>query len=90
MEKSHNKLVVFQDKAIRRTLVDDEWFFSVVDVVAMLTDSLDPGAYWRKLKQRLVAEGSQVVTFCHGFRLEKSANGVIVSPERWLWILQNC
>ena len=62
MEKSHNKLVVFQDKAIRRTLVDDEWFFSVVDVVAMLTDSLDPGAYWRKLKRRLVAQGSQVVT----------------------------
>ena len=65
-----NKLVVFQDKKIRRILVDDEWFFSVVDVVAALTDSLDPGAYWRKLKQRLTAEGSQVVTFCHGLRLQ--------------------
>ena len=64
-----NKLVVFQDKKIRRILVDDEWFFSVVDVVAALTDSLDPGAYWRKLKQRLTAEGSQVVTFCHGLKL---------------------
>ena len=64
-----NKLVVFQDKKIRRLLVDDEWFFSVVDVVAALTDSLDPGAYWRKLKQRLTAEGSQVVTFCHGLKL---------------------
>ena len=65
-----NKLVVFQDKKIRRIMVDDEWYFSVVDVVAALTDSLDPGAYWRKLKQRLTAEGSQVVTFCHGLKLQ--------------------
>ena len=64
-----NKPIVFQDKTIRRTLVNDEWFFSVVDVVAALTDSPDPGAYWRKLKQRLVAEGSQVVTNCHGLKL---------------------
>jgi len=63
-----NTLIVFQDKTIRRTLVNDEWFFSVVDVVAALTDSPDPGAYWRKLKQRLTAEGSQVVTFCHGLK----------------------
>ena len=67
-----NRLVVFQDKKIRRVLVDDEWYFSVVDVVAALTDSFDPGAYWRKLKQRLTAEGSQVVTFCHGLKLQAS------------------
>ena len=72
MDKEKNKLVLFQDKKIRRILVDDEWFFSVVDVVAALTDSLDPGAYWRKLKQRLTAEGSQVVTFCHGLKLQAS------------------
>ena len=66
---NNNKLIVFQSKTIRRTLVNDEWFFSVVDVVAALTDSPDPGAYWRKLKQRLVAEGSQVVTTCHGLKL---------------------
>ena len=64
-----NKLIVFQDKTIRRTLVNDEWFFSVVDVVAALTDSPNPGAYWRKLKQRLTSEGSQVVTFCHELKL---------------------
>jgi prophage antirepressor-like protein len=51
MEKEKNKLVVFQDKSIRRVLVEDEWFFSVVDVVAALTDSANAGAYWRKLKQ---------------------------------------
>ena len=62
-------LVVFQNKSIRRIMVDDEWFFSVIDVIAVLTDSPDPGAYWRKLKQRLTAEGSQVVTICHGLKL---------------------
>lgn len=69
MDKEKNKLVVFQDKSIRRVLVDGEWFFSVVDVVAALTDSANAGAYWRKLKQRLNAEGSQVVTFCHELKL---------------------
>ena len=65
-----NHLVVFQEKAIRRTWHSNEWWFSVVDVCAVLTESSDPGAYWRKLKQRLGAEGSEVVTFCHGLKLE--------------------
>lgn len=69
MDKENNKLVVFQNKSIRRVFADGEWFFSVVDVVEALTDSLNPGAYWRKLKQRLTAEGSQVVTICHGLKL---------------------
>ena len=43
---------------------------SVVDVCGVLTESLDTGSYWRKLKQRLTAEGSEVVTFCHGLKLE--------------------
>jgi DNA-damage-inducible protein D len=60
------KLVVFKDKQIRRILHNNEWWFSVVDVCGALTDSPDASAYWRKLKQRLKAEGSEVVTFCHG------------------------
>lgn len=63
-------LVVFQEKAIRRTWHNDEWWFSVVDVCGVLTDSPDAGAYWRKLKQRLGMEGGEVVTFCHGLKLE--------------------
>jgi hypothetical protein len=51
-------------------LHEGEWWFSVVDVVGALTDSPDAGAYWRKLKQRLNEEGSQVVTFCHGLKLQ--------------------
>lgn len=65
-----NHLVVFQEKAIRRIWHNEEWWFSVVDVCGVLTDSPDAGAYWRKLKQRLGAEGSEVVTFCHGLKLE--------------------
>ncbi|MCC8418409.1 MAG: Bro-N domain-containing protein [Rickettsia endosymbiont of Glossina mortisans submortisans] len=64
-----NKLVIFKDKTIRRILHNNEWWFSVVDVVGALTDSSNPGAYWRKLKQRLNEEKSEVVTNCHGLKL---------------------
>ena len=47
----------------------EEWYFSIVDVVAVLTDSADPAAYWRKLKQRLKAEGNETVTICHGLKM---------------------
>jgi DNA-damage-inducible protein D len=67
---NEGRIVVFQEQAIRRIWHDDDWWFSVVDVCAVLTDSRDAGAYWRKLKQRLGAEGSEVVTFCHGLKLE--------------------
>jgi len=63
------KLAVFRNKEIRRTLHNNEWWYSVADVCGALTDSPDSGAYWRKLKQRLKAEGSEVVTFCHGLKL---------------------
>jgi len=66
----NKQLVVFKNKQIRRTEHNNEWWFSVVDVCAALTGSADAGAYWRKLKQRLIAEGSEAVTFCHGLKLE--------------------
>ena len=62
-------IAVFQESSIRRVWHNDEWWFSVVDVCAILTASPDAGAYWRKLKQRLNAEGGQPVTFCHGLKL---------------------
>ena len=64
------KIAIFQEKKIRKILFKDEWWFSVVDICHALTESSDPGAYWRKLKQRLAEEGGQVVTFCHGLKLE--------------------
>ena len=62
---------LFEEKKVR-TIWDDEqekWYFSIVDTVAVLTDSVDPTAYWRKLKQRLKAEGNETVTNCHGLKM---------------------
>ncbi len=64
MTETH--LAVFKGKKNRRTLHNNEWWFSIIDVCWALTESADAGAYWRKLKQRLKEEGSEVVTFCHG------------------------
>ena len=64
-----NKLVVFQDKKIRRVWHNDEWYFSVVDIIGVLTESVDQAAYWRKLKQRLKEEGNETVTNCHGLKM---------------------
>ncbi len=66
------QIALFKGKEIRKTIYNNEWWFSVVDVCGALTDSLDSGAYWRKLKQRLIEEGSEVVTFCHGLKLAAS------------------
>ena len=63
------KIAIFKGKKIRKTLYNNEWWFSVVDVCEVLTESVDAGAYWRKLKQRLAEEGSEVVTICHGLKL---------------------
>lgn len=67
---------LFGEKNIRTVWDDKEekWYFSIVDVVAVLTDSKDPTAYWRKLKQRLKAEGNETVTNCHALKL-KAADG---------------
>jgi|SRR3990167_7638874 len=66
---STTKITLFKGKKIRKTLYNNEWWFSVVDVCSALTDSVDGGVYWMKLKQRLIEEGSEVVTFCHGLKL---------------------
>jgi hypothetical protein len=63
---------VFEQRTIR-SLWDDEaekWFFSIVDVVAVLTDSPNPQVYWRVLKKRLKDEGNQTVTNCNGFKMQ--------------------
>lgn len=68
----HNQIQIFEEKKVR-TIWDDaeeKWYFSIVDAVAVLTDSVDPTAYWRKLKQRLKAEGNETVTTCHGLKMK--------------------
>ena len=67
---------LFEDKTIRTVWDDEEekWYFSIVDVVGALTDSIDANAYWRKLKQRLKQEGNETVTSCHSLKL-RAADG---------------
>lgn len=64
-------LVLFEGKQVRRAWdeKDQKWYFAIVDVIAVLTGSVDPGAYWRKLKERLKKEGNQTVTNCHGLKM---------------------
>ena len=67
-----NEIKLYENKKIRSAWDDEkeEWYFSVVDVVGVLTESEEPAAYWRKLKQRLKEEGSQTVTNCHGLKMK--------------------
>lgn len=74
------KAAMLQNKEIRKTMYRNEWWFSVVDVCAAITDSPDAGAYWRELKQRLKQEGWESVTFCHGLKLP-TPNGVMRETE---------
>lgn len=62
---------LFEQKEVRSVWDENQekWYFSIVDVVEILTESLDPQAYWRKLKQRLKAEGNESVTNCHGLKM---------------------
>ena len=66
---SKNALVVFQDKNIRRIRHNDEWYFSVVDVVAVLTESTDAKDYWYRLKKRELENGVQLSTNCRQLKL---------------------
>ncbi|MCR4369478.1 MAG: Bro-N domain-containing protein [archaeon] len=67
--ESENALVVFQGAKIRRTRHNNEWWFSVVDVVGVLSESSDARNYWKVLKHRLKEEGSEVVTNCNQLKL---------------------
>jgi hypothetical protein len=84
-EKHLTKIAVFKGKTIRKTIYKNEWWFSVVDVCGVLSESVDIGAYWRKLKQRLRKEGSEVVTFCHGLKI-KASDGKGPLPVGSPWI----
>jgi hypothetical protein len=60
-----NKIIVFQEKNIRRVWHEEEWFFSIVDVIAILTESKDPSDYWTTLKKR----DNQLPTICRRLKL---------------------
>ena len=70
--KKQNEIKLFEDKKVRTLWDDDQekWYFSIIDVISVLTSSVDASAYWRKLKQRLKQEGNETVTNCHGLKME--------------------
>ena len=88
-------LQLFEDQPIRTAWNDEEeeWYFSIVDVVGVLSESLDPPAYWRKLKQRLKEEGNETVTNCHALKM-KATDGKrrltdVANTEQLLRIIQS-
>ena len=67
-----NQIQLFDDRKVR-TVWDsetEEWYFSVVDVVGVLTDSTDPRTYWKVLKNRLKKEGNETVTNCNRLKMQ--------------------
>ena len=62
---------LFKEKQIRThwSEEDEKWYFAIVDIVGILTDSVNPPAYWRKLKERLKKEGNESVTNCHALKM---------------------
>lgn len=86
---------LFETRQVR-SLWDEEretWYFSIVDVVAILTGSADPGAYWRKLKERLKKEGNETVTDCHGLKMQAADGKMrltdVADTEQLLRLIQS-
>ena len=91
----NDKIQLFENQRIRTAWDEEkeEWYFSIVDVVGVLTDSVDPTAYWRKLKQRLKAESNETVTNCHGLKMTahdgKKRLTDVADTEQLLRIIQS-
>ena len=90
-----NKIQLFENQPIRTAWNEEleEWYFSIIDVIAVLTESKDANAYWRKLKQRLIKEGNETVTNCHALKM-KAADGKrrltdVANTEQLLRIIQS-
>jgi hypothetical protein len=72
MVESKDKIIIFEDKNIRRLWNDEQWFYSVVDVVAVLTESKDAKDYWYRLKKRELENGIELSTNCRQLKLEST------------------
>ena len=79
----NNEIKIFDGNKIRSAWDNEkeEWYFSVDEIVGVFTNSSDAGAYWTKLKQRLTAEGSEVVTFCHALKLKSHKDGKMYKTD---------
>lgn len=93
-KESPRGIIVFGAKQIRRTWVDDQWFFSVVDIVAVLTDSPNPRDYWYRMKRReKESSGVELSTFCRQLKLTsddgKSYSTDVANTEAAFRIIQS-
>ncbi len=98
MQKLDDKVQLFENQQIRTAWVEDEeeWYFSVVDVVGVLTEQIDyekARKYWNKLKQRLKEEGRQLVTNCHQLKMKAQDGKMrltdVANTEQLLRIIQS-
>lgn len=91
----NDKIQLFEDKRIRTAWDEEkeEWYFSIVDVVAVLTDSPNPQTYWRVLKKRLKDEGNETVTSCNALKMTatdgKRRLTYVADTEQFLRIVQS-
>ena len=92
----NDKIQLFEDKRIRTAWDEEkeEWFFSIVDVVGVLTDSPNPNNYWKVLKKRLKDEGNESVTNCNRLKLKSPKDGKryltdVTDTEQLLRIIQS-
>ena len=78
-----NEIKLYENKKIRSAWDDEkeEWYFSVVDVVGVLTDSEDPGNYWKVLKKRLKDEGRELVTICNQLKMKSHKDGKMYKTD---------
>ena len=69
--KNNNTIRLYEDKKIRTAwdAEKEEWYFAIVDVIAVLTDSPNPQTYWRVMKKRLKGEGNETVTNCNALKM---------------------
>ena len=70
--KKANNIKIFESKKVRSIWNDEQekWYFSIVDVIGVLTDSPNPQVYWRVMKKRLKDEGNETVTNCNGLKMQ--------------------
>ena len=92
--KNNNTIQLYEDKKIRTAWDEEqeEWYFAIVDVIAVLTDSPNPQTYWRVMKKRLKDEGNETVTNCYALKIT-AADGKkrltdVANTEQLLRIIQ--
>ncbi len=90
-----NAIKLFQDQRVRVQWDEkkEKWYFSIVDIIGVLTESVNPQAYWRKLKERLKKEGNETVTNCHGLKMEAADGKMritdVADTEQLLRLIQS-